>query len=119
LETTASLEEVKQAYRNLAKIWHPDRFIGDAQQKKKAEAEIKKINQAYEAIKFHQNSFDNLATNEVNNERINQVNKSHINTSKTNPKIYYQPGINYAEKEKWNEAIAEFSQAIRLNPKLS
>jgi len=29
LENGASLEEVKQARRDLAKVWHPDRFPND------------------------------------------------------------------------------------------
>jgi len=29
LEAGASLEEVKQARRDLAKVWHPDRFPND------------------------------------------------------------------------------------------
>jgi WD40 repeat protein len=109
LEISASPEEVKQAYRNLVKIWHPDRFMGDVQQKLKAEAEIKKINQAYDAIKSYLDSFDNPATQ-------HKITEPHINTNKTNPKVYYEQGIKYAENQKWNEAIAEFSQAIRLNP---
>ena len=34
LDTTATLEEVKQAYRSLAKKWHPDRFINQPQTSK-------------------------------------------------------------------------------------
>jgi preprotein translocase subunit Sec63 len=47
LKFDASQEQVKQAYRQLAKTWHPDRFT-DPQQKREAEEKIKKINQAIE-----------------------------------------------------------------------
>ena len=50
---TATPEEVKKAYRNLAKIWHPDRYTNNPAQKAKAEVEIKKINQAYATIKAY------------------------------------------------------------------
>jgi hypothetical protein len=44
-------EEVKQAYRDLAKVWHPDRFDGgDTRLRKKAEETLKEINSAYARI---------------------------------------------------------------------
>ncbi|NJK56646.1 MAG: DnaJ domain-containing protein [Pleurocapsa sp. SU_5_0] len=53
IDSAASSETVKQAYRNLAKIWHPDRYVHDPRLKAQAEIEIKKINQAYAAIKSY------------------------------------------------------------------
>ena len=51
----ATPEEVKQAYRDLAKVWHPDRFDGgDTRLKQKAEEQIKAINDAYARIQEHQ-----------------------------------------------------------------
>ncbi len=41
-------QEIKKAYRKLAKQWHPDRHKGEA--KKKAEEKFKQINEAYEAL---------------------------------------------------------------------
>ncbi len=46
----ASMEEVKHAYRDLAKVWHPDRFTHDPALQKKAEAKLTDINIAYDAI---------------------------------------------------------------------
>jgi molecular chaperone DnaJ len=43
---TASQDEIKKAYRALAKKYHPDRNPGD----KEAEDKLKEINQAYEVI---------------------------------------------------------------------
>ncbi|NJR69769.1 MAG: J domain-containing protein [Synechococcales cyanobacterium CRU_2_2] len=48
----ATLEDVKQAYRRLARSWHPDRFT-DPQEKEVAEEKIKRINAAYEYLKAH------------------------------------------------------------------
>ena len=53
IDSAASPETVKQAYRNLAKIWHPDKYVHDSRLKAQAEIEIKKINQAYTAIKSY------------------------------------------------------------------
>jgi len=50
LKTGASQEEITQAYRDLANVWHPDRFVGNPRLQKKAEEKIKEINAAYETI---------------------------------------------------------------------
>jgi len=52
LKPGASQEEVTQAYRDLANVWHPDRFVGNPRLQKKAEEKLKEINAAYEYIKF-------------------------------------------------------------------
>lgn len=45
--TTASTEaDVRQAYRELVKIWHPDRFQNDERLNSRAEAQLKLINEA-------------------------------------------------------------------------
>jgi len=51
LKPGASPEEVTQAYRDLANVWHPDRFVGNPRLQKKAEEKIKEINAAYEYVK--------------------------------------------------------------------
>ena len=51
LKPNASEEEVNQAYRDLANVWHPDRFVGNPRLQKKAEEKLKEINVAYEYIK--------------------------------------------------------------------
>lgn len=45
----ASDEEIKKAYRSLAKKYHPDNFT-DADQRARAEEKMKEINAAYERI---------------------------------------------------------------------
>ncbi|SRR6266581_1216676 len=49
----ASPEEVKEAYRDLVKVWHPDRFRQDPRLQAKAQEKLKKINQAYEVLSAH------------------------------------------------------------------
>ena len=46
----ASLEETKQAYKDLAKVWHPDRFVDNPRLQKKATEKLKEINAAYEGL---------------------------------------------------------------------
>jgi hypothetical protein len=43
----ASAEEAKAAYRDLAKVWHPDRFASDPRLQQKAQERLKEINEAY------------------------------------------------------------------------
>lgn len=43
----ASLADVRRAYRDLVKVWHPDRFGGDPRLQERAESEFKKINAAH------------------------------------------------------------------------
>lgn len=46
LDNTATEAEVKQAYKDLARIWHPDRFQDDERMGARTEAKIKQINEA-------------------------------------------------------------------------
>ena len=46
----ASPEVVKQAYRDLIKIWHPDRFPDDVKFHKRANEKAKQLNEAYRRI---------------------------------------------------------------------
>ena len=50
LEPGVTLDEVKRSYRELVKVWHPDRFTGDAKLQQKAEEKLKQINRAYEIL---------------------------------------------------------------------
>jgi curved DNA-binding protein CbpA len=47
LPANAGESEIKDAYRVLVKVWHPDRFPGDAKLKAAAEEKLKALNAAY------------------------------------------------------------------------
>jgi len=51
LKPGSSEGEVKQAYKDLVNVWHPDRFNNNARLQQKAQEKLKEINAAYEYIK--------------------------------------------------------------------
>jgi TPR repeat protein len=50
VEPGASFEDIKRSYRELVRVWHPDRFGNDAKLRAKAEEKLKRINLAYERL---------------------------------------------------------------------
>jgi hypothetical protein len=53
LEPGASPERVKQAYRDMVQVWHPDRFEHNPRLRRKAQDKLKEINKAYEMLNSH------------------------------------------------------------------
>jgi curved DNA-binding protein CbpA len=54
LEPGVSPAEIRQAYRDLAKVWHPDRFPHDPRLQLKTQEKLKEINEAYEILSSYQ-----------------------------------------------------------------
>lgn len=51
LSPGASDDDVKRAWRDLTKVWHPDRFAHDAELRRRAEEKVKTLNEAFETIR--------------------------------------------------------------------
>src|SRR5829696_4821903 len=52
LEPGATADEIKAAYLDLVKVWHPDRYQNESPRlRDKAEQKLKSINQAYERLR--------------------------------------------------------------------
>ena len=123
LSPNAPLPEVKQAYRNLVKIWHPDRFSQEPQLKLQAEEKIKLINEAYQYLKDHQPNLG-VADKGVVDKGVAdkgvavkaQSTSTEVSANRTRPEIYYNQGAEHAKNGRYKEALNDFSMAIRLNP---
>ena len=50
LDRDASLDDAKQAYKDLVNIWHPDRVSNNPRLQQKAEEKLKEVNVAYEKV---------------------------------------------------------------------
>jgi preprotein translocase subunit Sec63 len=50
LPANATSQDIKTTYRDLVKVWHPDRFSHDPAMTKKADEKLKEINAAYNAL---------------------------------------------------------------------
>jgi DnaJ-like protein len=47
----ATVDEVKTAYRDLAQVWHPDRFPDNNRLREKAQLNLQRINEAYALLR--------------------------------------------------------------------
>lgn len=50
LSMDATAEQVRQVYRDLVSVWHPDRYAHNPRLQKKAEEKVKEINAAYAEV---------------------------------------------------------------------
>lgn len=50
VKSGATKDELQQAYHDLVKVWHPDRFAHDTRLQARAQERLKEINEAYDAI---------------------------------------------------------------------
>ncbi len=112
LKPGASQAQVKRAYRQLVKIWHPDRFF-DQKQKQEAEEKIKEINAAYNYLKSESPSEPPTPENPSSSSPTNPP-KTSVN--RWDAETFYTWGVENATQGRYEDAIADFTRAIRLNP---
>ena len=51
LENGASFDDARKAYKDMVKVWHPDRFAGNPRLRDKANEKLKELNLAYGEIR--------------------------------------------------------------------
>jgi curved DNA-binding protein CbpA len=105
LPQNSTREEIKNAYRKLARKWHPDNFIGNLTQQNLANEKFIKISEAYHILI---NENENFKSENLSSEFT-------INIKGDLSEYYYRLGVLAAEKEEWQEAITYFNHAIKIN----
>lgn len=108
VEIDADLDQVKKAYRQLAKKYHPDYADQNPQPQREAEAKFQEITNAYDHIKAHLENNDSTKTNIF-------VDRN-VNNQESKADLFYRLGALGAEDEDWQEAIFYFTKAIKVDP---
>lgn len=122
----ASDEEIKRAYRELAKKYHPDNF-SDESMKKLAEEKMKEINEAYDLLsrKSGAASGSTYASSELAYIRrlLNEHNYSEadirldtINAADRSAEWYFLKGCVLSQKGWYLDAQKYFRSAIDMDP---
>uniref|UniRef100_A0A832M6E7 Tetratricopeptide repeat protein n=1 Tax=Oscillatoriales cyanobacterium SpSt-402 TaxID=2282168 RepID=A0A832M6E7_9CYAN len=114
LQPGASPTEVKQAYRALAKTWHPDRFNHDSELRRQAEEKLKDINEAYRQLKDYQPTENPHESSTASSSSSSA--RTTVSTKPTNAEFWYNRGAENAQQGRYKDALDDFSMAIRLNP---
>ncbi|MEI8019925.1 MAG: GYF domain-containing protein [Schlesneria sp.] len=63
LPSDASKDDIVKAFRQLAQVWHPDRFPNNVDLQQKANAKLAKINEAYQCLRDEKFTKEPKATN--------------------------------------------------------
>jgi curved DNA-binding protein CbpA len=113
----ASLKEIKLAFRRLARQYHPDLNPDDPISAER----FKQISQAYDVLSdaTKRRRFDrNIPPKQPQTPRKN--NRQQTNSATTSPKTpldYYNRGLLRTQTKEYRQAINDYTQAIRLNPR--
>jgi DnaJ domain len=83
-----SVQELKSAYRDLTKVWHPDRFTHDLRLQQKAEEKLKEINDAYEQLVSRKTGRPRVSSQPSPVDRSNAVPHSQGAVVKSRPLIW-------------------------------
>lgn len=127
IDSCASIDEIKRAYRKLAKVWHPDRFVGDPELQADADEKLKQINAAYRYLKQHRSAGDRPAPQpnpaakttppKPTAAQENQVRVTTQSGPRKDPaEVFYNHAIDCFQRGSYTAACSYLSDAIRLRP---
>ncbi len=93
----ASVQELKAAHRDLAKVWHPDRFSHDPRLQQKAQEKLKEINEAYDQLKAGKTGRRQTPASSQTNSTTNQSSTSpNVSTRRVSWKFILLPALAFA-----------------------
>ena len=132
----ASQEEIKQAYRELAKKYHPDKYA-DNPLRDLAEEKMRQINEAYDYLTKNkgtsENSYDSTGYNGTSNDNNNFVKNQRIreminrndlrsaeielnSISNRNAEWYFLRGMLSLKKGWYSRGYNDIQTAVRMDP---
>jgi len=124
IEEGASQEEIKNAYRELCKKYHPDRYE-DNPLKDLAEEKMREINEAYDCLMNNRNQNNGYASEEellnqaridIQNGNINEAVNKLDNIRARNAEWYYLMGIINTRKGWYDAAYQNLNRASSMEP---
>ena len=115
IDPNASIDEAKQAYKDIVNVWHPDRFSHNSRLKEKAEKKLKEINVAYETLTSFLSSKKGLRPRPDQSPPV-KTTTSEKTAAKTKPdsESAHQKFQGEAKAEDKTEAVAETGTRIFL-----
>ena len=91
-------KELKEAYRDLAHVWHPDKHNHNERLRKKAEKQIQEINEGFEFLKkILKSGYTSSSYSKPNSEKTDKP-----NSQAQNPRPDYKPNGKNEKNEKKN-----------------
>ncbi|CCJ33111.1 MULTISPECIES: J domain-containing protein [Caloramator] len=125
----ASIDDIKKAYRELVKKYHPDKYQ-DNPLRELAEEKLREINEAYEfLLKNHGQGNFNSGSYSYSNDSTFQIVREYImkqdfynaerelnKINTRNDEWYYLMGIVYINKGNYSQGYSYIKRAVEMNP---
>ena len=115
LSFPANMDEIKTAYRRLAKIYHPDVFTGTPQERVESEEKFIKIQKSFNILSSpaQKESYDRIYQENIEKKQriLQERNKS--------AEDYFNKARKFHEQGLMDEAITHLQDAINLNPQIA
>ncbi|MBQ9937844.1 MAG: J domain-containing protein [Oscillospiraceae bacterium] len=121
ISENATDDEIRDAYRELAKKYHPDSFEGD---KEYANSKMAEINEAYDLIMKTRRSSNSSASSYADIRRLIQNGRmaeaqellDGVSVSLRNAEWYFLKGSIFYSRGWFDDAYSHFTKATQLDP---